>query len=211
MTLYNKDGTVYKLDGPNPAMKNQEFWKEFSIHNMSWKPEIHKDSGVRTLDPIKKPPTTHSESFIEELELSKEEFTDAENEYQEEKTETRNDKTFEKPENTRPKTPSQSIASNEIKKTFIYCLPAVISEKEDALYGDVSVRVRYDKSTSFEAVVLNQNDMKVEMWSEVLFREGSILYPKNGDKRWWKIQSHYPKLGGYVLQAVPSLDQPYFE
>jgi len=213
MTLYNKDGSVYKLNGPNPMMKEQDFWKEFSTHNLSWKPEIHEDSGVRVLEPTKKAPsTTQGESFIEELELSKEEFINFESNDLEVEERLELTEGVENPKPvSRPKAPKQNTSSDGIKKTFVYCLPAVVSEKEDSLYGDVSVRVRYDKSTSFEAVILNQSDMKIEMWSEVLFREGSIIYPKNGDKRWWRIQSHYPKVGGYVMQSVPSQDQPYFE
>lgn len=196
MTLYNKDGTVYKLNGPNPLMKAQDFWEDFSTHNMNWKPEIHKDDKKNEIKENKKTiPDYPENSFIKELELSKEEELPT----QEPKIEVKS------------KNCSVDNENLHIEKTFIYCLPSFFREKKDALYDDISVRIQYKEKTSFEAVIIKQNDMKIEMWSEVLFNEGSILYPKNGDKRWWKLQNSYPKLGGYIIQAVPSQEQPHFE
>lgn len=204
MTLYNKDGTVYKLDGPNPIMKTQDFWEEFSVHNMKWKTEVHKDKGGQNVSYApKKEPKTQSEVFLDELESSKNVNLD---------TSTVNEKKKEE-EKKEPSHISASTQSAEagIEKTFVHCLPASIKEKKDSLYGDVSLRISYGNKTSFEAVILNQGDMTIEMWSEAFFEKGSILYPRNGDKRWWKVQEVYPKLGGYVIRSVPSQDQPYFE
>lgn len=205
MALYNKDGSVYKLDGPNPIMKTQEFWDEFLTHNMQWNPEVHADSGSKlVIRPPKRDQTTQSESFISELESSKYEYkteleaqTDPEPEKHVEDKKLDIERAYDE--------------SSSITKTFVHCLPAFTMEKKDSLYGDVSVRTHYKNRTSFEAVILKQSDIMIEMWSEVSFQEGSILYPKNGDKRWWKVQSSYPKLGGYVIQGIPSQDQPYFE
>lgn len=44
MTLRNKDGTIYKLVGPNPAMKDQNLWDEFKVHNMQWEDEKAEDT-----------------------------------------------------------------------------------------------------------------------------------------------------------------------
>ena len=46
MTLYHKDGSVYKLIAPNPAMKEQNIWSAFSVHNMTWKPEFKEDGTI---------------------------------------------------------------------------------------------------------------------------------------------------------------------
>lgn len=211
MALYNKDGTVYKLDGPNPVMKSQEFWSEFTVHNMEWKTEVHQDKGTKFTIAPKKEAKTQSESFVEELEESKNAQT-----LQQEITPSNENspKSAEPLKNVTKADFSEkttNINSESIKKTFIHCLPAFVKEKEDSLYGDVSTRIEYSKKTSFEAVIINQNDIKIEMWAEVYFEKGSILYPKNGDKRWWKIHEYYNKLGGYVIIGVPSQDQPYFE
>jgi len=210
MALYNKDGTVYKLEGPNPVMKDQQFWSDYTVHNMNWKKEIHKDQKAKVVFPPKKEVKTQSESFVEELEASR---------VEEQKLQQTPDLVHPEPAPAQPTSvvvPKQEVlhelaGEEEITKTFIHCLPAVIVQKKDSLYGDVSSRVQYKNKTSFEAVILNQTDMSIEMWSQAVFEKGSILYPKNGDKRWWKIHNYYPKLGGHVIQAVPSQDQPYFE
>jgi len=203
MALYNKDGTVYRLEGPNPIMKSQNFWDEFLTHNMRWQPEVHSDSGSKLLvHPARKQPATQSEVFVEELESSKESYKEEETNHEAPET---------TPESKSSSRPGPVEADVKIEKTFVHCLPATTREKKDSLYGDVIQRVAYKSRTSFEAVVLGQSDMKIEMWSEVSFEEGSILYPKNGDKRWWKVQNVYPKLGGYVIQAAPSQDHPYFD
>ena len=36
MVIKNKDGSEYKLRGPNPIMKNQNLWDNFQIHNMNF-------------------------------------------------------------------------------------------------------------------------------------------------------------------------------
>jgi len=40
---------------------------------------------------------------------------------------------------------------------------------------------------------------------------GSILYPKTGYKRWWRVQDKTQKGGGWVLVAAPSDHQPSFD
>ena len=36
MAIKNKDGSDYKLNGPNPHMKNQLLWDHFELHNMNF-------------------------------------------------------------------------------------------------------------------------------------------------------------------------------
>ena len=36
MAIKNKDGTDYRLKGPNPHMKNQLLWDHFELHNMNF-------------------------------------------------------------------------------------------------------------------------------------------------------------------------------
>ena len=43
MVIKNKDGSVYKLQGPNPLMEDQAFWnalENFTLHNTEWKKTI---------------------------------------------------------------------------------------------------------------------------------------------------------------------------
>ena len=194
MTLYNKDGSVYKLIAPNPAMKEQNIWSAFSVHNMTWKPEF-KEDGTMVMpmgSDFELSEKNQGAIFLDELDSSK----ISENEFKKE-----NIKVNKKEQELKP----------SIEKTFIYCLPAIIREKKDDLYGDVYKTIQYEKPTSFEAVILTQNDLFMELWTDSSFGEGSILYPKNGDKRWWKVQDKEQKVGGWILKSVPSQNQPSFD
>ena len=46
MTIFNSDGTQYKLEGPNPLMKEQNYFDGFSLHNFDWKPEIKNEDTI---------------------------------------------------------------------------------------------------------------------------------------------------------------------
>jgi hypothetical protein len=39
----------------------------------------------------------------------------------------------------------------------------------------------------------------------------SVIYPKTGEKRWWKIQEIEEKTGGWLMIALPSNYTPSFE
>jgi hypothetical protein len=39
MPIKNLDGSTYRLSSPNPVMKNQSFWKDYTLHNFNWKSE----------------------------------------------------------------------------------------------------------------------------------------------------------------------------
>ena len=70
MTLKNKDGTVYRIDGPNPFMKKQELWSDCIKHNLEWKDEIVFDFLKQKLN---MPVQESAESFLEEIEQKSQE------------------------------------------------------------------------------------------------------------------------------------------
>jgi hypothetical protein len=210
MTLYNKDGSTYKLSSPNPVMKDQNKWSHFIVHNMEWKPEVKEDGTVVT--PLGSDFEVKSD-FFQELDEAKENL------------EKQLQSITEEPAQTVP-TPKEPVAqsinitkqnkikdsdASDVEKTFVYCLPAEIKEKKDKLYGDVFKTIQYKDPTSFEAVIISQSDMFIEIWSSVSFDQGSILYPRNGDKRWWRVQSQESKVGGWLMRATPSDHQPSFD
>lgn len=204
MTLYNKDGTVYKLNGPNPAMKNQEIWSKYTLHNMTWSAETapdHTQNETKNNIVVE----TSEKEFIEELKST------IPNSYQNQESQNLVEKEKEKELTTKQIFASNKKSSQEIEKTFIYCLPMFQKEKKDSLYGDEIKRSYYGSPTSFEAVILKTTDFTIELWTEINLLEGSILYPKNGDKRWWKVQKINEKLGGWIIVGVPSQEQPSFE
>jgi len=64
MTLKNKDGSTYRLRGPNPLMREQELWRDFKLHNFQFKGVVVADTTEVT--PFESP--MHVNDFVGELE-----------------------------------------------------------------------------------------------------------------------------------------------
>lgn len=211
MTLRNSDGSVYKLAGPNPAMKSQNLWDGYTVHNMNWDGEKAKDESQ--IVPISSA-LDGKESFFDALDRAKQEML--ENKKPEIKiVETECKKVETKPEikivDTKPESkPVDNL--NGIEKTFIHVLPATIREKKDSLYGDVYKTIQYDKPTSFEGVIISLEDLTFQVWTNTIkLGNGSILFPKYGTKRWWRVQDVQEKAGGWLISCIPSDEQPSFD
>lgn len=209
MTLKNKDGSIYKLAAPNPVMKSQETWDKFIVHNMNWQSEKKEDKR-----PVYTPPETKPrDSFLSELEDSKPEVKP-----EIKIVETKKENIPLVPETkvdikeTSPAQKTDEINDNSIEKTFIYVLPALIKRRVDDLYGDTYQTIQYGNPTSFEGVILKQEDFVIEIWTDVeTITLGSILYPRANFKRWWRVQDKSPKVGGWILTGTPSDHQPSFD
>ena len=187
MTLKNKDGTVYRIDGPNPFMKKQELWSDCIKHNLEWKDEIVFDFLKQKLN---MPVQESAESFLEEIEQ----------------------KSQEKQEIT-PVVENSTIPKKE-KREFdsieSFCLPVDIIENKDDLYGEVKQKVIYGEVFTIEIVVLEQADLTFRFWTTHKINKGSILYPKNKDKRWWKISEVSDAPKGFMYLGLPSPFTPSF-
>ena len=214
MTLKNKDGSIYKLSSPNPVMKTQELWTGYTIHNMQWEGEKAEDNN--TINPI----TSNfkvQDNFIEALDKAKAEVESKEKpEIKIPETKIENTQPSEKIERKTIIQPDlqkeETETSPEIEKIFIHLLPAFLRERKDKLYGDSYKTIQYGKPTSFEGVILKQEDLFIEVWTDFdKINIGSVLYPKTNFKRWWKVQTKTPKAGGWILLAVPSDYQPSFD
>jgi len=206
MTLRNKDGTVYKLASPNPVMKTQEIWEGFKVHNMQWDGETAKDTNQ--VAPLASDFDVR-DTFLSALDKAK-----ADIKVSEAKTEVPQPQVERKPivQPDLQKEEFRASTDNGIEKTFIHCLPAALRTRKDSLYGDSYTTVQYGKPTSFEGVILNQQDLFIEIWTDTdAINAGSILFPKQGYKRWWRLQSKEQKGGGWVLSATPSDYQPSFD
>jgi len=188
MAIKNKDGSNYKLSGPNPHMKNQLLWDHFELHNMNFK-EVN--------DLIKKEKDIPKKEYIPECIP----------EYIPECI----------PEDIPEDIPKEKDVPKEedvpkVKKITIYCLPAIIEVHEDILYGEIRKTIKYDKKFKFEAILISNNDISFEVWTNAIeLGNGSILYPQNFDKRWWKVNSTSKKFDGFLLSCSPSNITPSFE
>lgn len=202
MALYNKDGTVYKLVGPNPAMKTQILWGDFVLHNLKWDGEKAEDKNVQVAQVDLKP-----ETFLESLDKAKAEIkvVEVRQELQPEPIER---KPIVKAD---PVIQEELNPTEKINKVFVHCLPATLRERKDELYGDTYKTIQYGERTSFEGIMIEDGDLSVQIWTDSdKIGISSILYPKTNGMRWWRVQNKEPKANGWILTATPSDYQPSF-
>lgn len=196
MAIKNKDGTVYKLKGPNPLMKSQKAWKKdekFQVHNFDWTPEVVKDDGEKA-----KPHKTDFQVKASAVVLEPVKIQPPELELEEE---------IEIVSEIKPQASSQKF-NNSIQ---IHCLPASIKIHRDELYDEIRHRTTYGNKFKFEAIVVESEDMLFRFWTNVdNIGAGSIVFPQTHDKRWWKISSKQEKAGGFIYECFPSDEMPDF-
>lgn len=93
----------------------------------------------------------------------------------------------------------------------VWCLPGSYKDYEDGLYGEKYRKVIYGKKFLFEAVLVDQDDLQIMLWTNTkAVSEGSILFPRTYDKRWWRAQAIKPEDEGYMILGVISDYQPEF-
>lgn len=180
-------------------MNNQNLWSEgIKLHNMNWDSEKSEDNS--TINPIQSDFEV-PDSFISSLEKTKPEITVIEKQSveisNERKSVVREDKVHVE-------------QKNSIEKTFIHCLPATIRDRVDNLYGDSYKTIQYGQPTSFEGVILQQQDLMIQIWTDIEISKGSVLYPKINSKSWWRVQKSEPMKGGWLLTGIISDYQPSF-
>jgi len=191
MAIKNKDGTIYTLKGPNPLMKEQENFKEFALHNFKWTPEVHTS-------PTKVVPA-ESDFNIKKLDV------------QEQKSEPKKEEPQPKKIEVVEKIEKSEDVPGDPRITRIHCLPVKTEKKIDELYGEARTVRKYDDPFLFEAVIVDQNDFSIVFWTNInILEEGSIIYPANKDKRWWKVNKMESKNEGYLYDGYPSDIHPDF-
>lgn len=217
MVIKNKDGTVYKLKHPNPIMLEQDLWSGFEIHNMNFT----EDTVVNTNKDVKK--------VKKKIELGKEIIdSTANNEKREvvsihsapvqenpmpaisqlpEKTtpESVEDATIERP-------PSINEKLLNYKRTIANCLQADFKEHIDDLYGERSTKINYKNKFTFEAIFIDEDDLNLVFWTHLnKVTKHSIIYPRNKEKRWWKVTNVKNAPEGYFISCMPSQYHPNFD
>ena len=194
MVLKNKDGSVYRLRGPNLLLKEQNVWTKYTIHNMRWNPVVQEDN--IKIEPLN---TDFSikDKFIDELNMT-----------QPPKEEPIIER---KPVVIKEKEKIKEKEDDGLKKSFIYCLPSILQKKIDNLYDEEFVTVTYGNPFSFEAVITEEHDLFLNFWTTTEMDKESVIFPKTNHKRWWKIVDKEHKTGGYLYSCYPSSYQPHFE
>jgi hypothetical protein len=218
--IKNKDGTPYQLERPNKLGASQAFFPpdKIILHNCHWDDMLAV--GEDNLVPVK---TDFSVQYQEKLKRAANLGTSA----------TSQTKVEEPPEIDTPDIPIVQSGEEEpeeekpkfnipkLKYTVLFhCLPAIVSQHRDSLYGESFARLKYGKKFIFPGVIVQSSDLAIELWTtdpKNQVAERSIVYPyryENGipydDYRWWRVMSKTEKDGGYIYKAVISDFQPDF-
>ena len=200
--IKKKDGTVYRLNSPNPLVSDQEFWSEkdkFIIHNFDWEKTLTELGDFMPSFPLQKPSTEVIEPETEVKPIEPE----------------------VEPIEPEPETDSEVDTKEKplyLKNVVvIHCQPVITREHKDDLYDESYTKTQYGEKFTFEGIIIQREDFMILFWTNVELTKNSILYPskyrdgvKFGDYRWWKVNDMREKSGGYVVQAVVSDYQPDF-
>lgn len=215
MVIKNKDGSTYRLNGPNPLMTEQDLWAGFSIHNMDFKEDTITNNNKETprnknkINIGKTLVENHTEQKREVISIQTQpevvESKDTEiNHTTEPEPSAQESETIEK-----PKSVNQKLL--EYKRTVMHCLQADAQEKFDDLYGERSIKVKYTNKFNFESIMILEDDMQLVFWTHLeKVTKHSIVYPMNREKRWWKVTSVKTAPEGYFINCMPSQYHPNF-
>lgn len=189
MPIKNKDGTLFKLESPNPIMSEQKIWEKEQMvsHNMPkfGQPIVMKDS----MEPVKQafdktPIVAKIPDTVQKQEMPT--IVDA----------------LEQPEEI------STIMDGEID---VWCLPAKYVEIVDSIYDQKYKKLKYGNKFIFQGYLIEQADLFTIIWTKTkAVTEGSIIYPKIMDKRWWRVTGTKEEEGGYLLYAEITDYHPSF-
>ena len=199
MAVYKKDGSVYKLTGPNILMFTQDNWGAFATHNLKNLSNFKIESNIShvILGSRKESKPPEQPKIIEE----KPEIKLSEKNNQKELVIPENPKFIQKTKNE----------YEDFEKTIIHCALAKMEEKKDSLYGDVAVKMKFVEKFTFESIVLSLNDFTFIFWTMLdKLTIGSVLYPQDDSKRWWEIKEIESVPGGYKVVCVITRNTPSF-
>jgi hypothetical protein len=183
MPILNKDGTVYRLRGPHPLLKDQRRWDHDAIvlHNFGL-------IGTRSISVSNVSSVTKEEDQV----ILKAAVS-------------------EPPVITTPPTPIEKISTPQPQGIKIHCLPGVLTVHRDDLYGEEYTTIKYGNKFEFDANMVNKSDLSLILWTaHKTVAEGSILYPQTGHARWWRVTRVEPQGVGIVVTCIPSDEQPSF-
>lgn len=213
MTIKQKDGNVYILQGPNKLAENQIKWdfNKLIFHNFDWD-EITCKNNLDITDVISK--DNINSSFEPKIADTKIAHFEKEEQKEENKT---ND------------IEQQFHLPFLRKKVIMKCLPAIVHNKKDPLYGETWLEISYSSKIIFPTVIISIQDLFLEFWTtdpENVISEHSIVYPflyeiynnktqsydkvPFDDRRWWKVNKKEKKDNGWLFTSAPSKDQPDF-
>jgi hypothetical protein len=184
MPIKNKDGTPYRLTSPNPLMEEQIIWgKNYTLHGRLGQVVTFPDNAQLPARP--QPPRKFS---------------------------TPDEPKKEEPEIVESLEPD-FVGSESEGQIQVWCLPATYKEYVDTLYNEKYRKIVYGKKFLFEAILEDQSDLFIMLWTNTkAVTEGSVLFPRTYDKRWWRVEGvkKDDEGEGYLIYATISDYHPEF-
>jgi hypothetical protein len=208
MTIYKKDGSIYKFSEPNKIMIQQNLWDNYITHNLNYLSQYilmaeEKSFYSNVLD------LTTKIKKLSEIKTN----VDISNQQQliEIAKEVEQNQQLEQITEIKPIVQSTQDTRLKLQKTIAHCLIAKIKEKTDDLYGDINRKIEYSDSFTVEIIIVETQDLKIKIFTTYEnFSMDTILYPKDTEKRWWQIVNIIPNPKGFFLECIPSKLQPSF-
>lgn len=177
-------------------MKTQNFWdpSEIILHNMDWKPILIEDES---------PKIEAQQSIVEDL------FTPQEPPKAPEPIPT---PILPEPPIFKP-APKPILQTKPQENSFVVeCLPGSVKIFQDDLYGTSYKTIQYGQRFQFRAGYLKLTDLEIVLWTASSnITEGSILFPRDNHRRWWRVISVETQGVGYALTCIASDEQPSFD
>lgn len=221
MAIKNKDGTIYKLRGPNPLMTDQTEWdrQKVRLHNFGWKSEVVQDERnpvkeaaanvLNIRDELKlkdNPKTLTAKEFLKEINEPPVAVADV-------PVETA--PVVEEPKEEEVVLNVEPKLARLLKQRGVefYCAPAVGERKHtDSLYGSSYETTVYGDQFVFDGVVIDHSDLQLQFWCVRAVTKNSVVLRKikEGGERWWRVIEVEPKTGGYLVLCVTSDSNPDF-
>ena len=205
MTIFKKDGSIYKFSGPNKLMMQQDLWKNYKTHNMHLLSKYlflneEKSHYNNVLDLTTKKP---EKEIVHQEEVKIEEKPEEKLIIPQE---------INKPEVIiQPEPEVKKETKSKFRKTIAHCLIAKVKEKVDDLYGDINKKITYSDTFTVEIIILDLQDLNMKLFTTYEdFSLDTILYPQDMQKRWWQIINISQNEKGYFVDCIPSKLQPNF-
>lgn len=203
MAIKNKDGSVYKLRGPNPLMQTQQEWdrSKLNLFNIGAqkreivieaKPEDHITTIKKT--PVKpKARVIEARKFIEEI--KSEPVAPV----------------IQQQIPPKPREDDQATRLLKERGVTFYCAPAISRTVKDDFYGNSYGVLEYGDKYEFRAVPIDESDLELQFWCLDAVTTGSVIYRKDRrGERWWRIRQAAPESGGWLVNCIPSDSSPDF-
>ncbi len=221
MPIRRKDGSIFKLTGPNKIMVTQELWdnEEFLIiHNFNELTKVTLE-GTDTDKPVitlPEPVVLESGPSID-MPVPMEAVVQIEKQVEPEVeilTTPEPEPIIEpKPPPVKAETTNQPRSPyRALDITEIFCLPATVSQHTDDLYGDEVIRVNYQDPFKLQATIVTNSDVRIIFWTTVKkVTVKSVLFHRV-HRRWWRVQEIQDDAtgDGIVLICIPSDLKPDF-